>query len=100
VYLVGRQDNERAERYFRRALAIDPAYALGWSAYGLFLGKQIPYVLGSHISLEEVRNALDKAEDMYKKSVELANETKNFSHASVYSNYAVFLKVSFVSYVS
>ena len=38
VYLAGKKDYDRAERYFRRSLAIDSSYALGWSAYGLFLG--------------------------------------------------------------
>ena len=48
--------------------------------------------------LETVRHSIDKAEEMYKKGVELASKDNDFQHASVYSNYAVYLRVTSFSY--
>ena len=39
VYLShNKRDVDRAERYFRRAIAVDPDFPLAYSCYGLFLG--------------------------------------------------------------
>jgi len=78
VYLAKTgKDNDRAERYFRRAILVDHSNELAYSNYGFFL--------------ETVRGDFDRAEWMYRKSCEiiLESSTKN---AGCYSRYAVFLK--------
>lgn len=76
LYLI-KKDNKRAERYFKRAILVDPNYATGYSCYGLFL--------------ETIKKEHDHAEAMYKKACDLSTAAKS-NDASPFCNYAVFLQ--------
>lgn len=76
LYLTSNNDFDRAERYFKRALQAEPYDVRSLACYALFL--------------EECRHDYDAAERVYEVALETPRRKKK--HASLYNNYAVFLK--------